>query len=267
MGKPITSSPAMIATEIDLRLVWAYMHRCWWVVPTVMAAVIALIIVLSWSVTESFEASTMVRLAKGAPKNAPGPQGMVVHRLQSELSQSLSVKFYPRPTGVVMVVSQADEREAALRNAKLAADRLVQDSNKATEYPLKKRADHIATMEQHLTQLNQLISQRMAAMSDEQLENTLLSEVLDKISPVVGLMKARDELEIRIISTKVENEMTRHRAAIISPLVVDDKPVRPHWARNIIIGIVFGLGFGLFVVFLLAVFDQLVRSVSGHDKC
>ena len=234
----------------------------------IMAVIVALVVVLSWSVTSSFEARAMVQLAKtGSGKDVPGSQGMVVKRLQSELSPDLLVKFYPRPTNLVMIVSQADSREAAFRNAQLAADRLVQDSNKAKEYLLKQHEDHVAAMERYLIELNQLISWRMAIAGNETLEKGLLASAFEEETPVLKLLSARVELEIKISKIKNEYELMLRSAAIISPPIVDDDPFRPRWKRNIIIGVLFGLCFGLFVVFLLGVFDQLVCGASDDDKC
>lgn len=236
---------------------------------------------------ERYKAFALVQLGQ-VRGVAPGVQGAMLERYKDELAafaadpvqmQMLSagdksvlketglrlpVTFDVRPSGTVLLQTEDDTPETAQANMTRAVQRLLQLSSAAYEIAILERREHITLLKRSIGDLDAEIR----ALTRDVVSGQGQWSPLAQWSMAAGLSKLvelRGDLQGRLIVAEVEIAQNTIKPVVLTEPVVDTRPYKPRWLRNLGFGLLFGVPFGFFVVALLGVLLQVgrTRACSG----
>jgi polysaccharide biosynthesis transport protein len=109
-------------------------------------------------------------------------------------------------------------------------------------------------------------SRMMATQSAQARAPLVMEEIAQQQQKLDGLNKQYQEISTRLLaaqaSAKAENEQKGERLSVIDPPVAPEEPNSPNRPLVMAGGLVFGLGFGFFLVLLAELFYRPIRDMA-----
>ena len=187
--------------------------------------------------------------------------GLALAQTRSEFSRpAKKVSFYPRPAGTVLVVADANTAEEALSLVTQASEKLVAASShiiKEVTGRTRKLHDLLRSQIQEVNRRIDELNQRFGENSNLGLQSMLVDR------RVLDLMEQRGLLSTRIakIEERLVNDVVPPK--ILKEPILSVQQIRPHWGRNFLLGAIFGVVFGCFVIALVGLFRQALARDSA----
>lgn len=246
----LKSEPDAFEYIVDWSMVVAHMRsNIRW---TLVAALVveAIMLAVTAVATERYRSEAVVKLGN-VEWRTEGAAGLILKRVSSELSSDGDLNLRPNNQQNVHVVGENDTAERALQLTQKAVDKLLVYSKEVVDLGLAdrvSRVSHIATsLDTVENQLAALKAQIQISGRDHEVLNAFLG------SEFKALLDSRQRLQDQLLNARQEMiGATVQPVALVKP-TLPDRPFRPNWVRNIILGGVFGLVFGLFLTFLAAI--------------
>jgi hypothetical protein len=225
-----------------------------WIVAATLVLVEGLIAGVTWIVSEQYQARSLVRLGKVEGADL-GAQGAVVDQVQMELEDQAQVKVTARPYGIVLVTADASTPAEAVTMATDVTNLLVSRSKAAIELTLRERKAAVEALKASVEDVDLQIK----AVTGDELKRAGAGNAF------VQYMTASQLKELFDLRTNVRRQLQQAEVDLIrsvtDPTVLWEikaptVPFRPRWTRNLVVGAIFGIGFGVALAMLLAVLQQ-----------
>lgn len=239
--------------SIDLHALKDWVYSRLWLVIVITLTIESLIGVAGILATKSFRAETLIRMGTIVGSSEAGTRGGVVKRVRQELN-FLSVKLEPRPNGSVMITAEGDSPEQAIALTQRASALLLDYDRQAIDSAVTPERGRIASLESSVAQLDAEIH----SLTEPKLKNgknTSTFEEWATAAELRQLLELRNEARNNLIKAKAD--FVESPPCVLVEPAAQSEPFRPRWPRNFVLGAIFGLVFGLFVVGLMGIFRQL----------
>lgn len=239
---------------MDLSRLGKFIRDRVWIIVAVTVLVELLIAGVTLLVSEQYQARSLVRLG-GVAGSDIGAQSAVVEQIQLELEDQTQVTVSPRPQNMVLVHAEAPTPTEAVNMTKNVAALLIERSRAAVELALRERKAAVEALKTAIEDVDGHIK----VLSNREVERA------GSANSVVQYMTAAQLKELFDLRTSVRRQLQQAEVdliknvtepAILWEVKVPAEPFRPRWARNLIVGGLFGVVFGVFLVVLMGVLHQ-----------
>ena len=193
---------------------------------------------------------------------------MEIGRLESQIVQNTNT--YGQDHGAVL------ELKAKLKGLKNELDKkvtLLINKGITVQDPLQSRQDMITELlnidseligfqlrESEINKMINLFSQKLNSLPEKQMELARLSRDADILNQNYSYL--RQKLE----EAKLNIAVQAGNAVLLDLARKPNNPIGPNHNRNILLAIFLGLGFGLFIAFLIEFLDNTLKTVDEIEK-
>jgi len=225
-----------------------------WLILLVILAVEALIAIASVVTEEAYRAEAFVRMGEVVDDDA-GMQGAAVQKARDAL-EGLPVTFQPRPGSTVMIVAEGNSREQAKALAERGYKVLFECNQQFMDHAMKKYQIRVGVLESTIAELKAEIREL------SEIRSKTVGQVLNATEDMaafnlVPFIELHHELKKDLVKAKLKLEDSVIQPVLLAEPTMPATPFRPRWGRNLVLGAAFGLAFGVFVLALLGVFQQI----------
>ena len=221
-----------------------------------------LMVGLTSLVSEQYQAHALVRLGQARNTENQGIQGMVVKRVSAELGDDASL--VPRSYGVVMVSAIGESPEHAIAKAQKACNLLITYSKEAMDSAPPYNKALIESTKEEIQKIDKNISQLVK--SEEKSTSKMVSGDIFTIMTHADLLRYRSDLNYKLLEAEIERSSGFVIPQVLAWPLADAKPFRPNWARNLLAGGFFGILFGLFIVLLSGMANQVGKNYLEQNS-
>lgn len=248
--------------EVDLKTLYCFVRNKTLFVLICLVITEMLMAGLTSLVSEQYRANALVRLGQTRSTENQGIQGMVVKRVSAELGDDASL--VPRSYGVVMVSAIGESPKQALDNAKKACNLLIAYSKDAIDSAPPYSKALIESTREEIQKIDKNISQLVEGegKGTSKIEGGDIFSVMT----LADLLRYRSDLNYKLLEAEVERSSGSVSSQILAWPVADAKPFRPNWGRNLLAGGFFGILFGLFIVLLSGMANQVGKNYLEQNS-
>ncbi len=159
-------------------------------------------------------------------------------------------------TNVVAIRASAGDPEAAREIANTMAEEYVKWSRETKRESLNVAADEV---EQRLNDARDQILELGRRIQDEGKNDELSAELDIAVGSYTTLAEKLEQL-------RINEQLEEGSGRVVSPAVASSAPVEPRPVRNVVLGVVVGLIFGLAMAFLYEYMDNTIKSTEEAER-